>query len=357
MRRFSPTKLRALGVKIFTRLGASVEEARIITEHLVCASLMGVDSHGVIRYAKYIDETLQGIINPRSKIKVIRETQSTGIVDGGFTFGILTADFAANLAADKAAVNGVSFVVCRHTHHVGRLGAHVQRVAEKQLIALGFAAANTRYSDRQRVAPWGSRQGRIGTNPLAYAIPGGDDPIVFDMSTAMIPMGKVHNLRRTGRPVPENMIQDEAGRPTTDPEVLFEPFQGSLLPFGGKRGYKGFGLALLCEILTGCLNGDDPGVADTEKHYANDLSIIAVDPRNFIDTGAFDQRMQDYCDYITASAPAVGYHEVVMPGTIERRTREMRAAEGIPLEEEAVSTMAEAAARIGIDISEELPPI
>jgi LDH2 family malate/lactate/ureidoglycolate dehydrogenase len=164
-------------------------------------------------------------------------------------------------------------------------------------------------------------------------------------------MGKIHNLRRLGKTVPREMILDGNGEPSTDPEVLFGASRGAILPFGHRQGHKGFGLGLLCEIMSGLLNATVPQNDEPEGQYANDMSIIAIDPSLFGPKDDFTSRIREYIAYITGCPPAVGFDEVLMPGTLENRTLIERRRNGIPMENEAVDSIRQACLGIGVEFT------
>jgi uncharacterized oxidoreductase len=335
---------------VFTACGASPEESGIITDELVESSLMGIDTHGVVLLPQYVYEVRDGTIRPGAPFSVLRETPSTAVVDCGFNFGLVSARRIADLLIHKASTAHIACVVSQRTHHVSRLGSHVQKLADRGFIGLGYVAASTQYGHRPIVAPWGGREGRFSTNPLAYAVPTRDLPIVFDMSTAMTSQGRVRAAIRKGESLPEGYIQDGAGRMSTNPNDLYGPPPGTILPFGFALGHKGYGLALLTEIMAGTLAGRAVEPRDLPDHYSNQLCLIAIDPESFCGREEFFDLASELSSYLTSSPPAPGFQEVVLPGALERRTRERRLAHGIPIDGEGWKNMKKAAASVGIDI-------
>ena len=352
MKTISVERLHSICERVFTACGAAPQESRIITDELVESSLMGIDTHGVVLLSQYVCEVKDGTIRPGAPFTVLRETSSTAVVDCGFNFGLVSARRIADLVIAKASAAHVACVVSQRTHHVSRLGSHVQKLADKGFIGLGYVAASTQYGHRPIVAPWGGREGRFSTNPLAYAVPTRDSPIVFDMSTAMTSQGRVRAAIRKGESIPEGYIQDGTGKASTDPNDLYGPPPGSILPFGFSLGHKGYGLALLTEIMAGTLAGRAVDPSDLADHYSNQLCLIAIDPESFCGREEFYDLAAELSSYLTATPPAPGFQEVLLPCTLERRTRERRLAEGIPIDEEGWKNMKKAAAVVGIDIEE-----
>ena len=333
--------LRLVGLAIFRALGASREEATTVVNELIEASLMGIDSHGVMRFVQYAEEVWSGQIKPGAVVEIVRQTPSTAIVDCGFNFGAVSAQRMIPIVCGKASQTGIGCVVSRNSNHVGRLGSWVERVASYQM--LGLAVVNVA-KNRHAVAPYGGRDARLGTNAIAWAAPASPQPIVFDASTAMISEGRLRLHAQTGEPVPEGRIIDSDGHPTTDAAAFYGPPKGAILPFGMPLGHKGFGLSLLVEILGGCLAGVQIG-EDTAQR--NGLCLIAVSPDAFIGQDRFRTLVDDLSQYVTASPPADGYDEVLMPGVVEQRTRSRRLAEGIPVAEETWRRILEVAKRAG----------
>lgn len=354
MKRFPTEYLKNLGRRLFLACGASEHEAGIVSNELVENSLMGVDTHGVILFSQYIYEVLDGIIRPGAQMKIIKETPNTMVVDCGFNFGLVSAYHMVEMVMHKAKAAQIACIVSQRTHHVGRLAAHVQKLAQNGLIGLGYVTACTQYASPGLVAPWGGREARLGTNPLAYAVPTSTEPVVFDMSTAMIPQGRVRSYIRKGEPLPDKgYIQDAEGKPTTDPNDLYGPPRGSILPFGYKQGHKGFGLALMTEILAGVLAGEAVSKEDVRDHYSNQLCLIALNPEAFCGTKVFLRLMEDLSEYITSTPPAPSFQEVIMPGTLEYKTREKRLIDGIPIDDEGWKNIKRAALKVGVRIGEQ----
>ena len=344
MKTFPADDLRALGEELFVACGVPEEEAAIVANELVEASLMGLESHGVTRYIWYTEEVLNGHLKPGAPIRVIKETPTMAIVDCGYNFGPVGATRMVEIVCDKAWQSGIAFVVSQHCHHIGRLGAYVQKAAEQGLFCLATANSS---KHGHFVVPWGGREGRLATNPLAYGVPTGGRPIVMDMSTSMISEGKIRVLMHEGKPVPEGRILDGYGDPTTDPKAFYELPRGTILPFGGKLGYKGFGLGLLVEILSSTMAGE--AITD-DYRYINGLALIALDPEPLCGAERFRHLVDALTTYITTTPPAPGHDEVIMPGELDFRMREQRLREGIPLPDETWRQIVETAKRVGVHV-------
>ena len=341
---FTADYLQSLGEELFVACGAPPDEAAIVANELVDASLMGLESHGVTRYIMYVEEVLAKRIKPGAPVRLVRETPTLAVVDGGFNFGQVGAMRMVDIVCTKAREAGIAFAVSQHCHHVGRLGAYPQKAAEQGLFCLAVVNSS---KHGHFVVPWGGSEGRLATNPLAYGVPTGEKPVVMDMSTSMIAEGKIRVLMHAGEPVPEGRILDGEGQPTTDPKAFYGPPRGNILPFGSELGYKGFGLGLLVEILGSVLAGE---ALTNEYRYINGLALLAIDPEPLCGATRFRGLMDELCAYMTSTPPASGHEEVVMPGELDFRAREQRRRDGIALSAETCRQIEAAARQVGVKV-------
>lgn len=348
MKVFEADYLRDFATEVFVACGSPREEAAIVADELVDSNLMGFDSHGVTRCIDYVDNVNAGRVVPGGEFRILSESPTTATVDCGLNFGQVSAMRMVDIAYEKATNCGIAFLVSKNCFHVGRLGSWVQKLAERGLFA--FATANNRKLGHI-VAPWGGREGRLGTNPLAFAAPTNKWPVVLDMTTCTIAAGKLALLIQQGKPAPPNTIQDADGNPTTDPNVMTglklvrDKPSGTILPFGAEFGYKGFGLSMMVEIMGGIMAGED---ATVDQPGANGFALIAIDPDAFCGRAMFADLVDRLCEYQSSSAPAAGFKEVVVPGTYEFRTKEKRLAEGIPVEDATWDAIVTAVAKVGV---------
>ncbi len=313
--------------RIFCACGAPDHEAGIVADHLVNASLMGIDSHGLMRIPQYVREVRGGEIRPGSPLSIVKETTTTAVVDCGWNFGQVGALRAIEVAVEKARKARVACIVTQRCGHAGRLGAYTQGAAERGFIALGFCNS-PRHG--HFVLPWGGREGRLATNPLSYAIPTfHGKPILADFSTAAAPEGKIRLYRDQGKRLPEGWIVDGQGTPSSDPGDFYGPPRGAIRPFGGETGYRGFALGLLVEILAGALGGQDI----TVDQPGNGLAFVAVAVAAFLRTEEFHALIEKLGHYIRSTPSSEGFTEVMLPGDPEYRLAESRRRDGIPIEE------------------------
>jgi uncharacterized oxidoreductase len=347
MKKFTPEYLRKVATDIFIGCGSPPNEAAIVADDLVESNLLGYDSHGIIRCETYVEFVVSKRVVPGAPMRIEKETPVTAIVDCGLNFGQVSATLMADIACEKAAKSGMAYIVCKNGCHVGRMGSYVQRVAERGM--LGIATSNNRKIGHV-VAPWGGREGRLGTNPFAYAAPTKGWPVVLDMSTCMIAEGKVYLAKQEGKSVPPGCIQDADGKPTNDPNVFYGPPRGTVLPLGAPQfGYKGFGLSMMVEIMGGIMAGQD---ATENQPGFNGFSIIAIDPEFYCGRDTFSELVNRLCEYQMSSAPAPGFKEVVVPGVYDFRTKEKRLAEGLFVDDQVWKMVVNSAKQVGVTIEE-----
>src|SRR3989441_5456532 len=254
-RLFPPEQLFEFTVRVFRHFGVPEEDARTAATVLQSSDLRGIDSHGVARLRSYFDMLRLGRIEPVANVTIVRESPSTATVDGGNGLGLVVGPKANAIAIEKALAAGSGWVSVRNSNHYGIAGYYVLQALERGLI--GWAMTNT----AALVAPlWGADR-MLGTNPIAIAFPGErEPPIVIDMATCAVAYGKVEIARRAGKPIPTGWAIDRNGRSTTDPDAMIDG--GALLPLGSDRergGHKGYGLAVMVDVLCAVLSGANWG--------------------------------------------------------------------------------------------------
>ncbi|MEN3610844.1 Ldh family oxidoreductase [Plantactinospora sp. ZYX-F-223] len=318
-------ELVEIAARILTTAGSPEPPARAVATSLVESDLVGHDSHGVRRLIPYVDAVRGGMIDPSADPVIRRRHRATAVVDGRRGFGQLAARLAVTEARELAREYGVGVVTIGNCNHIGRLGEYVQLLAETDAIGLAFCNINP------TVAPYGGRERRLGTNPLAWSAPRaeGRPPVVVDFATSAIAEGKLAlSLARQER-VGAGLLVDAEGRDSTDPSDFYAG--GALLPFGQ---HKGYGLSVMIEIVGGLLSGAGisslPGYDNT-----NGTVLIAIDIGTFLPVSAFRTRSEGFCRLLGDTAPAVerdpGPDGVLVPGEKEAHTRAARISDGIPL--------------------------
>ena len=335
--------LEGLGTQLFIAVGTPENEAQIVSQHLVESSLMGHDSHGVMRIPEYLDLIEQQRVTPGGAITVRQTSSTTSIIDCGGNFGQVGGRAAVEDAVARAVEHQVATVITSNCNHVGRLGAYVQQVAEQGMIAI--ATCNSPVHGHF-VLPHGGRQGRLATNPLAYGIPTDGDPIVADFATSVAPEGKIRYYRNMETPLPDGWILDAKGHPSNDPEDFYGPPRGGILPLGAAAGHKGYALGLLVEILGSALAGSP---CDAPDNAGNGLCLVVINPDAFSGQQLFGELASETRRYMKSSPPAPGFEEVLVPGELEFRTLQTRQQEGIPLDAQSRDAILQQAKKLSVD--------
>jgi uncharacterized oxidoreductase len=342
MPKFTAEQLRTVSSSIFKALGAPEKDSEAVSQLLVEANLTGFDSHGLIRLPIYVRGIKLG-----AEISIIEETASTAVVDGGWNFGQIVCKKAMDICIEKAKNNVVGLVTVHHCHHVGRLNVYAEMAMKQDMI--GLVSVNAASS----VAPFGGKSRQLGTNPLCFAIPAGEEaPMVLDMATSVWARGKVIVHLARDKELPEGVLQDSEGNPTTDPAQYFAG--GMLRPLGGLMGYKGFGLSLLVEILAGALSGagcSNSAVYRSRPFYGgNGVFLMAINVGRLTDINAFKRRVDDLFRTIQTSSRAPGVKEILIPGELEQRTRKHLLREGIYIEEKTWNDIEELCRELNVAI-------
>jgi len=338
-------RLHTIIAGIFHAAGCSAAEAARIAEHLVEANLVGHDSHGVIRTGPYVRWLKAGQVLADRRIRIAFENEAIAVVDGQFGFGQTVGLQAMELGIAKAAKHGVAVVALRNAGHLGRIGAWPLMAAQAGKLSLHFV--NTSGAGIL-VAPFGGINRRLSANPIAAGIPrAGRPPILLDMSACTIAEGKIKVALNRGVSVPENCIIDSAGRPTTDPQAFYANPPGAILPIAG---HKGYGLAVMCEVLAGALTGGGCSNPENAGRLANGMLSIILDPSFFQSDAAFAAEIERFIEWVKSSETVSADGEILMPGDIEERTRVSRLRDGIDLDTTTWSQIVETAKSVGNDI-------
>ncbi|MSQ42042.1 MAG: Ldh family oxidoreductase [Dehalococcoidia bacterium] len=338
--------LRDYVQRLFERAGTPPADGAVVAAHLVEANLKGHDSHGVVRAPAYLQSLASGLTTAGAPVRVERESATTALVDGGWNFGQVVARRAMELAIAKARASGVGVAVAYRATHAGRIGAYVEQAVAEGLI--GIAMANN-HGSGHLVAPFGGREPRLSTNPIAAGFPTGDRsrPWVLDMATAVTAEGKLRVALNQGRRVPPGWLLDAGGHATEDPAVFYGPPRGAILPLGGDAGHKGFGLSMLVEGLAGALSPAGVSRPNAERG-GNGLFLLALDPERLGGLAAFVTAFDGLIEWVQRSPFAVGVDEVLVAGEPERRAEAERRTGGIPIDETTWAQLVAAGAGLGV---------
>jgi uncharacterized oxidoreductase len=302
---------RRIVVEVLEAYGSAPENAAVVADHLVTSDLSGVRSHGFIRLPQYVAEILNGETDPVGR--PVRRSAGPGRteLDAARSFGQVAGVEAADLAEAAAKATGLGLVTVHEAGHTGRIGAYAEQLGERGCLAV-VVCSGARMG--HRVAPFGGREARLATNPIAFGIPSSSDPIVGDFSTAVAPEGVIRVLRNLGMPAPDGTLLGPDGLPTTDPSVLYEDPPGTILPLGGMQlGHRGFGLGLLVEALATLLARDE---TDDEQRKGSNLAVLAIS----VDA-EFASRTDRLIEYARSAEPIDPAVPVMLPGEREYRMR------------------------------------
>jgi uncharacterized oxidoreductase len=345
-------KLSDFVASVFSHAGSSDAEAHRIANYLVTANLTGHDSHGVIRVPQYVRWKNEGVIVPDQTIKLLVDTPSLAVVDGGFGYGQTIAPQAVAVGIEKCKANGLAAVTLRNSGHIGRIGDWAEMAAAEGLVSIHFVNA----AGSVLVAPFGGVERKFSTAPYCVGIPRpGKGPVVLDLATSLVAEGKVMVASRGGKKLPKGALIGPDGNLSEDPVQLYGPHtpdgprnhaqgKGAIRAFGE---HKGSGLALVCELLGGALSGN--GATKTERRFSNGMLAIYIDPARVDVDHFFDGEVARYIAFVKDSKLAVGHDEVLIPGEPEARTRAERGKNGVPLTEDTWSSIVTTAKSVGID--------
>lgn len=330
---------------LLTADGVVEAEARQIAASLVAANLRGHDSHGVVRVPQYLEALAAGEVASGVELAIERETETTVVADAGWGFGQVQARRLFDRLVPKARAHGVAAGTLRQCSHVGRLGEYCEAAVEQGLVAMMMV--NT-HGFARRVAPPGGREPRLGTNPLAFGVPHPQRPIIADFSTSAVAEGKVRVKRNAGQDCPSGWIVDAEGRPTTDPNAIYQDPPGSILPMGGEQAYKGFALSLIVELFAGALSGGVCNHAERYPRNGNCAYLQLIDPAAMGGADHFAGQVAGLVDYLVECPRAPGCEAILLPGDPERNTMAARSQTGLPIDDGTWQGLLDCAGRLGV---------
>jgi LDH2 family malate/lactate/ureidoglycolate dehydrogenase len=354
---YSYTYLQDFTRQVFVKMGCPEEEAALAARILVSADLRGIDSHGVARLPGYVRLQSLNRVNPVPNIRIVHQTPSTAVIDGDAGLGLVVAPKAMEIAIEKAQQVGSSWVAIRNSNHFGIAGYYAMMALSHDMIGLAMTHAGP------LVAPTFSQDKLLGTNPIAIAIPAGEQPaFVADFATTTAAYGKLEMLQRKGNPTPTGWVQDAVGKPSTDAHAV--KTGGALLPLGGDRehgSHKGYCLGAMVDILSGVLPGANygpwvppfatagfmnsatqlPGAGT--GHMLGAMRIDAFRPAQ-----EFKEHMDNWITTFRNAKPVEGAEGVQIPGDAERIMESERMASGIPLLAPVVEGLMEIASKFGL---------
>ena len=319
-------KLHRYITDIFINTGLSKEHAEIVADNLITAEMRNVRSHGLVQVGHYVDLYKRGVYNAVPDVKIIREDESTALIDADRGPGAPVGKYAMNIAIEKAKKNGIAAVSVKNATHFGMAAYYAMDAAIDDLIGLAFT--NT----PPLVAPYSGYKKEIGTNPFCAAFPSGSGrPVIFDAATSQAAYNKIFFARKEGNRIPFGWAVDGNGNATDDPASVIDG--GALLPYGG---YKGYGLAFVLELLTGILSGstvDETGRSGIPELDSIGFLFVAIDVSRFIDIGLFKSAVDSFAGRLLSS-PQSGDDRIYIPGEKEYQSYDDALVNGISIYEE-----------------------
>jgi uncharacterized oxidoreductase len=340
----SAETLTRIAAALLRGAGAPAEEAETVARLCIAANLAGHDSHGIIAIPDYIARIGKGHIVPGAPFTIVQESPTTTVIDGNWGFGFVVNERAMNITIEKARTQNIAACTVYRQGHVGRLASYPLMAARAGMIGMAWADSGR---SPKAVAPFGGREARLGTNPWAIAIPSDlEGPMVLDMATSAVAVGKIKLAQARGQKIPKGWVVDKNGALTEDPAAYGQG--GALLPLGGPgEGYKGYGLAVIGEVLCGLLTGLGFGVEPTGRHNDGTF-MLAIKVDAFRPLLGFRSDVKDLAEYLKATPPSEGSAGVLYPGEVEHRTEQKRRAEGIAIEDATWAKLKALAEQYGI---------
>jgi L-2-hydroxycarboxylate dehydrogenase (NAD+) len=342
--RVPPARLARFMAAALQKLGLPAADATTVAHLMAEAEAQGSDGHGAIRLAPYSRRIREGGYNLQPDIRVVQEKPAMALIDGDNGFGHLVMKKATELAIEKARTCGVAWVGSRLSNHAGPASLYARMPLAHDMIGVYFAVGNANH-----LPPWGGLDMLLSTNPVAVAIPAGEEPpVVLDMASTVAAYGKVKAKAQRGEQMPIGWMIDRLGQPLTDPKRADEGF---LMPIGG---YKGYGLALVIGMLAGTLNGAAMGkdVIDFNKDFRTKTNtgqaILVIDPAAFGDVAGFKARVDTVIREMRASERMPGVDRVWLPGEQSHLKRQQSEREGIALPPTLLAQLDAIAAELGI---------
>jgi L-2-hydroxycarboxylate dehydrogenase (NAD+) len=345
IRTFAAATLRGFLFDVFRACGLPEADATTVAAGMLEADLTGSDAHGVFRLAGYVRQLKRGVFKPRANITVIERSPATALIDGDQGLGHVVMTYAANLAVELARASGVGWVGARRSNHAGA-GANYAGIP----VAHGMVGIYGAASSVNHMAPWGGAEPLLGTNPIAVAIPTGNEPpVILDIATSLASNGAIRTHQLEGRSMPEGWVQSRKdGSPITDPSRINE---GTYLPMAD---YKGYGLSLVIGLLAGPLNRAAFGrhVNDFAAPPASELNVgqfvVALDVARFLPLDLFKMEVDRHINDFNMSRRLPGIDEIRVPGQGRVKRRQERERNGIPLSTTLIAQVDEVARSLGV---------
>jgi len=332
--RFKKEDLLSYVVNYMSKLGVPEEDAKIVGDVLLSADIRGVDSHGLIRITSYYGNRLRNkLINPLTPTKIISETETTALIDGGNGCGQVASYKSMNIAIEKAKKSNVGIVTVKHSDHYGIAAYYAMMALKEDMIGVSMT------NSQPLVAPTYGKSAVLGTNPISVAVPSYKEyPYVLDMATSTVPIGRVKVYEKEGRKLPLGWAIDSDGNITDDPKKCQSGYIGALMPLGGSdimRGYKGYGLALLVDIFCGVLSGGSNLTEIGFPHEQREADVghffMAININAFRPVIDFKKQMDHVIKMLKDAPKAPGHDRIYIAGEKEFDNEKYNLEHGVPI--------------------------
>ena len=335
--------LKSTVAPIFEKMGVPADDAQLAADVLVQADLRGVDTHGVSNMLRsYITGYQNGSINPRPDWKVIRESPSTANIDSDRGLGTIVTPKAMEIAIEKAKKVGVGMVTLGNARHLGMASYHSMLALKHDMIGICMTSCPP------SVVPTFGAERRLGTNPIAVAVPARNEPpFVFDAATSTVAGNKIGIARRLGSKLEPGWLADADGTPIM--EEIDPPDTYTLLPLGSTRelgSHKGYGLSCMVDILAGVLTGVGYGAVPGRPNFGHYVAAYSIDA--FTDVDSFKDMMDEWLQMMKSTKPAPGQERVLVAGQPEAEVEAVRRVEGIPLHPDVIEYIRDTCSELSV---------
>jgi LDH2 family malate/lactate/ureidoglycolate dehydrogenase len=343
--RVSEAALRTTVTQIFEKLGVTADDAAEAADVLTMTDLRGVETHGVSNMLRiYVQSYRTGVLDPRPGWRLVRQTPGTAVIDAERRLGIMVGPRAMRLAIEKARAVGVGVVTVHNSGHFGAIGHYAMQAAQQDMVGVCFTAAGL------AMVPTFGAKPLLGTNPIALAAPARREaPLLFDVATSAIAGNKIRLAMRVGSPLLPGWVTDKEGTPIMEEKPVFDRNEFFQAPLGGTReqgSHKGYGFALMAEVLATMLSGALPTMLSAESGSKNHFAAYSIEA--FTDTDRFKDSMDAMLETLRTAAPAPGQERVLYPGLSEHEEMAERRAHGIPLHKEVIEWFSSTTAEMGL---------
>ncbi|MGM0367829.1 MAG: Ldh family oxidoreductase [Actinomycetota bacterium] len=338
-------------IKFMNKLGVSEEDAKIVGDVLISADLRGINSHGLIRLSTYYgNRLLKKYMNPTTPIKVLSETDTTALIDGGNGLGQVAAYKAMEKCINKAKKANVAIVTVKRSNHFGIAGYYSMMALEHNMIGISLT------NSQPLVAPTYGKSAVFGTNPVSIAAPSyKENPFVLDMATSTVPIGKVKVYEKKGEKIPLGWGIDDEGNLTEDPKKVQSGGPGAVTPLGGSdimRSYKGYGLAIMVDILCGVLSGSAHLTNIGFPHEPRESNIghffVAINIDAFRPVIDFKKQMDSLIEELKNAPRAKGKEKIYVAGEKEFESEAYNRKHGVPLLKAVVKDLKKNGEKVGV---------